>query len=142
MVNSKIELRTETTVWAIFQPLTLALQTADLAETLTPQKLIIATGAYDRPTPFPGWTLPGVMTAGGAQALIKGQGVLPGRRVILAGSGSFLLPVAAQLILGGAEVVAILEASRPSRWIRKLPTLWGQWERFRETLEYLNHSLC
>ena len=59
--------------------------------------IVLATGAYDRPVAFPGWTLPGVMTAGGAQALSKGQGVLPGRRVLLAGAGPFLLPVAAQL---------------------------------------------
>ena len=58
---------------------------------------MLATGAYDRPVAFPGWTLPGVMTAGGAQALAKGQGVVPGRRVLLAGAGPFLLPVAAQL---------------------------------------------
>ena len=49
--------------------------------------VVLATGAYDRPVAFPGWTLPGVMTAGGAQALAKGQGVLPGRRVLLAGAG-------------------------------------------------------
>ena len=58
---------------------------------------MLCTGAYDRPVAFPGWTLPGVMTAGGAQALAKGQGVLPGKRVLLAGAGPFLLPVAAQL---------------------------------------------
>ena len=49
--------------------------------------VVLATGAYDRPVAFPGWTLPGAMTAGGAQALAKGQGVLPGRRVLLAGAG-------------------------------------------------------
>jgi len=138
-----IEFRLETTVWGIFHPLTLALQAANQAEILIPQKLIIATGAYDRPIPFPGWTLPGVITAGAAQTLIKSQAVLPGQRVILAGSGPFLLPVAAQLISGGAEVVAILEASHPSRWMRKLPSLWGQWERFGEALEYLKviHSV-
>ena len=85
--------------------------------------IVLATGAYDRPLAFPGWTLPGVMTAGGAQALSKGQGVLPGRRVLLAGAGPFLLPVAAQLEAGGAEVVAVAEATRRRDWLRAGPRM-------------------
>jgi thioredoxin reductase/bacterioferritin-associated ferredoxin len=85
--------------------------------------VVLATGAYDRPIAFPGWTLPGVMTAGGAQALSKGQGVLPGRRVLLAGAGPFLLPVAAQLEAGGAEVVAVAEATRRRDWLRAAPRM-------------------
>ena len=61
--------------------------------------VVLATGAYDRPVAFPGWTLPGVMTAGGAQALAKGQGVLPGRRVLLAGAGP--VPAAGRRAAGG-----------------------------------------
>ena len=67
-------------------------------------------GAYDRPVPFPGWTLPGVMTAGGAQNLMKGAAVLPGRRVLVAGSGPLLLVVAHALLEGGARVEAVCEA--------------------------------
>src|SRR4051794_18114789 len=80
--------------------------------------IVLATGAYDRPVAFPGWTLPGVMTAGGAQALAKGQGVVPGKRVLLAGAGPFLLPVAAQLVKSGAKVVAVAEATRRRDWLR------------------------
>jgi thioredoxin reductase/bacterioferritin-associated ferredoxin len=87
------------------------------------RSIVLATGAYDRPVAFPGWTLPGVMTAGGAQALSKGQGVLPGRRVLLAGAGPFLLPVAAQLEAGGAEVVAVAEATRRRDWLRAGPRM-------------------
>ena len=61
--------------------------------------IVLATGAYDRPIAFPGWTLPGVMTAGGAQALAKGQGVVPGRRVLLAGAGP--VPAAGRRAAGG-----------------------------------------
>src|SRR5690348_7210218 len=81
------------------------------------RSVVLATGAYDRPLAFPGWTLPGVLTAGGAQALAKGQGVLPGRRVLLAGAGPFLLPVARQLTSQGAEVV-VAEATRRRDWLR------------------------
>lgn len=75
--------------------------------------VVLATGAFDRPLPFPGWTLPGVMTGGGAQSLVKGQHVLPGRRVVVAGTGPFLLAVAATLLEQGAEVAAVVEANDP-----------------------------
>jgi NADPH-dependent 2,4-dienoyl-CoA reductase/sulfur reductase-like enzyme len=132
-----IQLRLDTTVWGLFHPLTLALHRGDSTQSLRCRTLILATGAYDRPMPFPGWTLPGVMTLGGAQALVKGQRVLPGARIVLAGSGPFLLPVAAQLLKGGAKIVAILEASKPRSWLGKAGVLWKQWERFREAWEYM-----
>ncbi|MEU0571373.1 NAD(P)/FAD-dependent oxidoreductase [Nonomuraea sp. NPDC005983] len=73
--------------------------------------LLIATGAYDRPLPFPGWDLPGVLTAGGAQALLKGGNVVAGRRIVVAGTGPFLLPVAAGLAGAGADVLGVYEAN-------------------------------
>ncbi|MGZ0150427.1 2Fe-2S iron-sulfur cluster-binding protein [Kribbella sp. WER1] len=73
--------------------------------------VVLATGAYDRVLPFPGWDLPGVYTAGAAQALAKGQRIAVGRRVLVAGTGPFLLPVAESLIGVGAHVVALLEAN-------------------------------
>ncbi|SDG71976.1 Thioredoxin reductase [Sinosporangium album] len=75
--------------------------------------LLIATGAHDLVLPFPGWDLPGVMTAGGAQALLKGGLVLAGSRVAVAGTGPFLLPVAISLAEAGARVVGVFEAGRP-----------------------------
>lgn len=80
---------------------------------VTARRLIIATGAYDRPLPVPGWDLPGVMTGGGAQALIKGSGVLPGHRVIVAGTGPFLLAVAHTILEAGGSVAAVVEANDP-----------------------------
>ncbi len=59
--------------------------------------LVLAPGAYDRQLPFPGWDLPGVFTAGGAQALLKGHEVMVGRRVAVGGTGPFLLSLAAGL---------------------------------------------
>ena len=89
------------------------LTSADGAErpvALRCRRLLIATGAHDRPLPFPGWDLPGVLTAGGAQALLKGDGVVAGRRVVVAGTGPFLLPVAAGLAGAGARVAGVYEA--------------------------------
>lgn len=80
--------------------------------------VIVATGAYDRQLPFPGWTLPGVFTAGGAQALLKGHGVVVGERVVVAGTGPFLLPVAAGLAEAGSRVLGVFEAGSPLGFAR------------------------
>ena len=83
------------------------------SESLTARALVLATGGYERVLPFPGWTLPGVLTAGGAQALLKSGLVLPGRRVVVTGSGPLLLPVAASLAAAGADVAGLYESSGP-----------------------------
>ncbi len=98
--------------------------------------VVLATGAHDRALPFPGWDLPGVMTVGGAQALVKGQRVLPGRRVLLSGSGPFLLPVAAGLAEAGARVVGVCEATTPWRWAGYGPRAWGHLGKLGEALAY------
>jgi len=83
---------------------------------LTAEKLILATGAYDRSLPFPGWDKPGSMTPGAAQALLKGHGVLAGKKVVVAGTGPFLFPVATGLAEAGAEIVGLYDAHSPLRW--------------------------
>jgi len=76
-------------------------------------KLVIAAGARERFVPFPGWTLPNVIGAGGLQALVKSGMPIEGRRVVIAGAGPLLLAVAAFLIEHGAIVPVIAEqASR------------------------------
>ncbi|MFI6446863.1 FAD-dependent oxidoreductase [Kitasatospora sp. NPDC050543] len=79
--------------------------------TVRARAVLLATGAYERQLPFPGWTLPGVVTAGGAQAMLKAGLVLPGRRIVVAGSGPLLLAAASSLVTAGAEVPAVLEAT-------------------------------
>ncbi|MEU0602008.1 FAD-dependent oxidoreductase [Streptomyces sp. NPDC006393] len=78
---------------------------------LDPDALVLAVGAHDRVLPFPGWELPGVFTAGAAQALAKGERVVVGDRVVVAGTGPFLLPVAASLLQAGSRVLEVLEAN-------------------------------
>ncbi|MET9874939.1 FAD-dependent oxidoreductase [Actinacidiphila glaucinigra] len=80
--------------------------------------VVLATGGYEKVLPFPGWTLPGVVTAGGAQAMLKGGLVLPGRTVVVAGTGPLLLPVAAGLAAAGARVAALAEAADPRDLLR------------------------
>ncbi|MEU2789287.1 FAD-dependent oxidoreductase [Streptomyces sp. NPDC007100] len=88
------------------------------AYTLRAAALVLCTGAYDRALPFPGWELPGVVTAGAAQALAKGQRTAVGRRVVVSGTGPFLLPVTASLLTVGADVLGVYEAGSPAGWLR------------------------
>lgn len=82
--------------------------------------LVLCPGGYDRQLPVPGWDLPGVLAAGGVQALLKGHGSLAGRRAVVAGTGPFLLPVAVGLAQGGAEVLGVCEANAVTGWVRQL----------------------
>jgi thioredoxin reductase len=84
------------------------------------EALVLCPGGYDRQLPVPGWDLPGVMAAGGVQALLKGHGSLAGRRAVVAGTGPFLLPVATGLAQAGAEVLGVCEANALTGWARQL----------------------
>src|SRR5437016_3494933 len=111
--HARVQVLSGTTVWTVQaastpgDPVTLYLNTGAGSVGLRAEKVILAPGAYDRVLPFPGWDLPGVMTMGAAQTLVKSQRVLPGLRVVLSGSGPFLLPVAAGLAQAGAQVVPV-----------------------------------
>ena len=79
------------------------------------QSVVLATGARERFIPFPGWTLPNVLGAGGLQALVKTGLPIDGKRVVIAGSGPLLLAVADYLKRKGANILLIAEqASRAS----------------------------
>ncbi len=90
------------------------------------EKLILATGARERFLPFPGWTLPNVMGAGGLQALVKTGLPVEGKRVVVAGSGPLLLAVAAYLLGCGANVLLIAEQASWDRLARFGVGLVGQ----------------
>ena len=88
---------------------TLLAETPDAAIEARFERLILATGARERFLPFPGWTLPGVIGAGGLQALVKGGLPIAGKRVVVAGSGPLLIAVAAYLRRKRANVPIIAE---------------------------------
>jgi thioredoxin reductase len=82
--------------------------------------VLMATGALERPFPIPGWTLPGVMTAGAAQTLLKASGVVPEGPTYLAGTGPLLYLLAAQYARAGVPVEAILDTTPSSNWLGSL----------------------
>jgi NADPH-dependent 2,4-dienoyl-CoA reductase/sulfur reductase-like enzyme len=115
---ARIELLRETRVVDSPSPGVLLAENADAAVELQYGKLILATGARERFLPFPGWTLPNVMGAGGLQALVKGGVPVEGKRVVVAGSGPLLLAVAAYLRKRGASVALIAEQAGWSQLAR------------------------
>lgn len=115
----------EAQVWAGFSPTEVGALINQRATVVHCRQLVVATGAYERPAPFPGWTRPGVMTTGAAQTLARAYRVAPGQRTVIAGNGPLNLQLAAELLAGGAQVVAVLEsAPQPS---------WRQWRQLATT---------
>lgn len=105
-----------------------------------PRRLVLATGAYERSFPFPGWTTPGVMTTGAAQTLARTYRVSPGRKILVAGNGPLNLQLAHELLRGGADVVAVLEAGDPFKLRHggsALRLAWYSPALLRDGLSYL-----
>ncbi len=86
--------------------------------TVRADQILLATGARERFLPFLGWTLPGVLSTGAVQVLIKQSGVLPAREILVAGAGLFPTAVAADILKSGGRVPAVLDEARH---IRRLP---------------------
>ncbi|MFI9612232.1 FAD-dependent oxidoreductase [Streptomyces sp. NPDC052023] len=104
--------------------------------TVDADAVVLATGGYEKVLPFPGWTLPGVVTAGGAQAMLKGGLVLPGRTVVVAGTGPLLLPVATGLAAAGAHVAALVESTGPTALFRNARALAARPAKLAEGAGY------
>ena len=104
--------------------LALRVEAQDTHVELRAARLLLATGARERFLPFPGWTLPGVVGIGGAQALLKAGMEVRGKRVVIAGSGPLLLPVAASLRGAGARVVFVAEQASTRRVASFALGLW------------------
>lgn len=136
--KSRIEFLGDAVVWGLFGDRSIEIVHQGKNLTLKPKKLILAEGAYERPMPFPGWTLPGVFAAGGVHTMVKTQRVLPGEKVLLTGTGPLQLVVATQLVQAGAKVVAVLEAASSKGSWKYLSKMWGQWELVKDGLHYLN----
>ena len=117
-----------TTVWHIDPVGELSLVANGKSETVAARRILIATGALERAVPIPGWTLPGVMTAGAAQILLKTADLIPDGRIVLAGQGPLLLLAALQLARAGAPPLAILETTPHRRYhaaALRLGELWA-----------------
>lgn len=111
--NSGAEIWLGSTGWGIWGHRVAVARASGQSIFVDAKHVILAAGAYDRPVAFPGWTLPGVMSAGGAQSLVKVQRVIPGDRILVVGSGPLVLAFAVQMHQLGANIVGVVEASPP-----------------------------
>jgi len=135
-VAGEIDYRPNTTAFALFPSRELHVAVGETSEALRSDAVLLATGVRELAFPFPGWTTPGVMFAGGAQALLKTQQVLPGRRAVIAGCGALPLVVTAQLLRAGGTVKALAPLHPLGRALFDLSALWRGREVVREGLGY------
>jgi NADPH-dependent 2,4-dienoyl-CoA reductase/sulfur reductase-like enzyme len=87
------------------------------------REVMLATGALERPFPIPGWTLPGVMSCGGAQTALKASGLVPDGGVVIAGCGPLLWLIAWQYLNAGVSIAAILDTTPRANWLTALAHL-------------------
>jgi thioredoxin reductase/bacterioferritin-associated ferredoxin len=110
-------------VWSVARGGELGVSIAGQARLLRAQRVILATGALERPMPIPGWTLPGVMTVGAAQILLKASGLVADRPIVIAGSGPLLWLFARQHLAAGGRIAALLDTTPPANRRRALSHL-------------------
>ncbi len=121
--ESGVNYNPDTIVWGV-EPRKVSGTTHGQTKIFQAQSVIVAPGAMERPVPFPGWTLPGVMGAGGADILLRAGGSLlktPSEPIVLAGNGPLLLLLACHLIDRGVKIAAWLDTgywSKRTAWAR------------------------
>ena len=106
-----VELMPGATVTAIYDDGVVLAAAADRTIKIRPEKMVVATGAYENTLAFPNCDLPGVYGAGAVQTLMNVNGVAPGERVLMVGAGNIGLIVTYQLLQAGIRVAAIVEAA-------------------------------
>jgi NADPH-dependent 2,4-dienoyl-CoA reductase/sulfur reductase-like enzyme len=130
--DGAVQYRPATTVWHIDPEGTLSLAADGVSETIEARRILLATGAIERAVPIPGWTLPGVMTAGAAQILLKTADLVPEGRAVLAGQGPLLYLAALQLARAGASPVAVLETTARANYLAAARHIGGLWAGRRD----------
>jgi NADPH-dependent 2,4-dienoyl-CoA reductase/sulfur reductase-like enzyme len=122
--------------WSAEDGFALGTERDGVAGVVRARAVVLATGARELFLPFPGWTLPGVMGVGGAQALYKSGASFAGKRVVVAGSGPLLLPVAAALASNGARVQLVAEQASRTRVVAFGLGLWRRPAAIAEAARY------
>ena len=119
--GSGAEIIHRATVWSLDRNLEIGISIGGGSVVIKARRVIIATGAQERPFPIPGWTLPGVMTAGAAQTMLKSSGLVPDGRAIIAGQGPLLWLLAAQILRLGGRIDRVLDTTARGNYLAALP---------------------
>ena len=118
---SSAEVIHRATVWSLDRNLEIAVSVGGASAFVKAKRVILATGALERPFPIPGWTLPGVMTAGAAQTMLKSSALVPDGRTVIAGQGPLLWLLAAQILRLGGRIDRILDTTERGNYFAALP---------------------
>jgi glycine/D-amino acid oxidase-like deaminating enzyme len=138
--KSGVKIIQNSVVWGAFSPHEVLALVDDTAQIFRPKRLILATGAFERAAPMPGWTLPAVMTTGAAQTLARAYQVSPGKQLVIAGNGPLNFQLAADLVSHGVRVAAVVEsAPRPGvgKFAELLKALWFDAGKIATGLSYM-----
>jgi len=119
--GSSAEIIQRATVWSLDRNLEIGVSVEGVSAFVTARRVILATGALERPFPIPGWTLPGVMTAGAAQTMLKSSALVPDGRTVIAGQGPLLWLLAAQVLRLGGRIDRILDTTERRNYLAALP---------------------
>ena len=140
-VARAIDYRAGAEVYAAFRNGEIHVRNKDRTEVLKPDAVVLATGVRERAIPFPGWTLPGVMFAGGAQSMLKSQRTSPGRVAVVAGCGPLPIVVASQLARANARIAALATLHSPLAILRDAGGAWHGRDILREGVRYAQSFL-
>jgi NADPH-dependent 2,4-dienoyl-CoA reductase/sulfur reductase-like enzyme/bacterioferritin-associated ferredoxin len=108
---------------------------------IKPRAILFATGARERFLPFKGWTLPGVLSTGAVQILMKSAGIIPSREILIGGAGLFLFTVAYEFVRSRGRVLAVLEQGFMLRKMPSLSLLFSHSSKFAEGSRYLGRLI-
>lgn len=132
----------DTQVWQIEPGFRAFVTRAGKARMIGAKAILLSTGAQERPAPFRGWTLPGVLTVGAAQILLKNAGQVPSKPVWIAGSGPLMLLYMTQLLEAGGEIAGFLDTTPPGRLWNALPHLPGALRAAADIIKGIGWSLA
>jgi thioredoxin reductase len=137
---SNVQYETDAAVWQVTRDHQVSYLRKGQLQIVQAKAVLLATGAMERPFPIPGWTLPGVMTAGAAQILLKSAGLAPSEPVVLAGCGPLLYLLAWQYLRAGVAIKAIVDTTRREDYWRARRHLFAAlraWPYLRKGLDLM-----
>jgi len=140
LATSTVRYETGASVWQVTRDHQVSYLRDGRLRTLQARAVLLATGAMERPFPIPGWTLPGVMSAGAAQILLKSAGLAPREPVVLAGCGPLLYLLGWQYLRAGVAIKALVDTTRPEDYWRARRHLFAAlraWPYLRKGLELM-----
>lgn len=140
LASSSVRYEKGAAVWQVTREHEVSYLREGRLHTLQAKAVLLATGAMERPFPIPGWTLPGVMSAGAAQILLKSSGLAPSEPVVLAGCGPLLYLLGWQYLRAGVPIKALVDTTRPDDYWRARRHLFAAlraWPYLRKGLELM-----